>query len=211
MLTELLEREDVSEELQLRSRFGFMAYHGGTLEKATDTVAREAAANAGASYYGIVQHQEDPTHIASTSVSPAHSDRLAAFLDHVAVVVSVHGFGRDDRRRSVLLGGRNRSLAHHLAAYGRAALPSYSFHTALDEIPPELAGMHPRNPVNLPRSAGVQVELPPTVRWHYEARGWSDHHGVGRAPQLDALIASLASAALAWPIPPSSSCDRPRP
>ena len=36
MITKLLEREDVSEELELRSTFGFMAYHGGSLEKATD-------------------------------------------------------------------------------------------------------------------------------------------------------------------------------
>ena len=31
MITKLLEREDVNEELELRSSFGFMAYHGGSL------------------------------------------------------------------------------------------------------------------------------------------------------------------------------------
>ena len=62
MLASLLERHDVTEELTVRSRFGFMAYHGGTLEKTTDPIAREAAELAGASYYGVVQRDEDPTH-----------------------------------------------------------------------------------------------------------------------------------------------------
>lgn len=183
----------------MRSRFGFMAYHGGMLERATDTVAREAAGRAGASYYGVVQHATEAVHFASTTVTPSQSHRLGRFLDHVDVVISIHGFGRDDRRRSVLLGGRNRSLAHHVAAYSRAALPEYAFHTALDEIPRELAGMHSRNPVNLPPSSGTQIELPPTLRWNYDERGWSDSDGVGRAPQVDVLIESLAAAASTWP------------
>jgi len=33
MITKLLEREDVNEELELRSSFGFMAYHGGLWRK----------------------------------------------------------------------------------------------------------------------------------------------------------------------------------
>ena len=60
MLGKLLERHDVTEELTVRSRFGFMAYHGGTLEKTTDPIAREAAELAGASYYGVVQADEQP-------------------------------------------------------------------------------------------------------------------------------------------------------
>lgn len=200
MLTQLLGRSDVTEECTLRSRFGFMAYHGGTLERTTDTVAREAAAASGSSYYGLVQEATEATHFASTSIVPEHSPRFSAFLAHVGVVISVHGFGRHDRRRSVLLGGRNRSLAHHVAAYARAALPTFVFHTDLGEIPNGLAGMHPRNPVNLPDGAGLQIELPPTLRWHYAASGWSDSDGIGRAPQVDALIATLAAAARTWPV-----------
>ena len=72
VLHRLLDRPDVTEELQLRSPFGFMAYHGGTLEKTTDAIARDAAALAGASYYGVVQEHEEPTHFSSTSVRPDH-------------------------------------------------------------------------------------------------------------------------------------------
>ncbi len=200
VLRQLLGRADVAEELQLRSRFGFMAYHGGTLEKTTDHIAREAAASAGASYYGVVQNHEDPTHIASVDVSPEHSGALSAFLEHVDVVISMHGYGREKLFHSVLLGGRNRALARHIAAHARFVLPRYTFEDDLRRIPPELAGQHRRNPVNRPPYAGVQIELPPTIRWHYDEWGWSDHDGIGRAPQVDKVIGVLAGAARSWPL-----------
>ncbi|MFV2039859.1 MAG: poly-gamma-glutamate hydrolase family protein [Acidimicrobiales bacterium] len=194
-----MQRSDVTEELRLGSRFGFMAYHGGTLEKATDNVAREAAVLAGGSYYGVVQEHDDPIHITSTDVRPERSQALATFLDHVDVVVSMHGYGRDHLFHSVLLGGRNRALARHLAAHARFVLPRYTFEHDLDQIPTELAGQHPHNPVNRPPQQGVQIELPPTIRWNYEQWGWSDNDGIGRAPQMDTLIAVLAGAARSWP------------
>lgn len=201
VLHELLDRADVDEELRLRSRFGFMAYHGGTLEKTTDPIAREAAELAGASYYAVVQTDDDPTHIASTQVQPHHSEALATFLDHVDVVVTVHGYGREHLFHSVLLGGRNRALARHIAAHARFSLPRYTFHDELGDIPKELAGQHRSNPVNLPRQRGVQVELPPTIRWNYDEWGWSDHGEIGRAAQVDTLISVLAGAARSWPLP----------
>jgi phage replication-related protein YjqB (UPF0714/DUF867 family) len=201
VLRDLLHRHDVTEELVLRSRFGFMAYHGGSLEKTTDAIAREAASAAGASYYGVVQEHEDPTHIASTKVVPDDSPALACFFDHVDVVITVHGYGREHLFHSVLLGGRNRALAHHVAAHSRFALPGYTFHADLSEIPKELAGQHPRNPVNRPRDAGLQIELPPTIRWNREEWGWSDHGEIGRARQVNRLIDCLAAAARSWPLP----------
>lgn len=200
MLEDLLRRADVEEELTLRSRFGFMAYHGGSLERTTEVVAREAAAIAGASYYGVVQHADDPVHIVSTEVRPAASASLGAFLDHVQVVITIHGYGRDDLMRTVLLGGRNRALAHHVAAFGRTRLPDYTFLTDLGAIPRGLAGQHPANPVNRPPHGGVQIELPALLRWHIAAHGWSDHGDVGRAPQLDVLIHALGAAAAGWPL-----------
>lgn len=200
VLAELLQRDDVVEELVLRSRFGFMAYHGGSLEKTTDPIAREAAALAGASYYGVVQHHEEPTHIASTRVVPDHSEALACFFDHVDVVITVHGYGREHLFHSVLLGGRNRALAHHVASHCRFALPRFQFHADLREIPKELRGQHRDNPVNRPRDSGLQIELPPTIRWNREEWGWSDHGEIGRAHQVNTLIGCLAAAARAWPL-----------
>ncbi|MCB0993937.1 MAG: poly-gamma-glutamate hydrolase family protein [Acidimicrobiales bacterium] len=198
MLEELLRRADVNEELVLGSRFGFMAFHGGSLERATEVVARSAAAAAGASYYGVVQHAEEPVHVASTLIQPTASAALASFFAHVEVVITVHGYGREDRMRDVLLGGRNRTLAQQVASIGRERLPDYTFHADLDEIPRELAGQHPENPVNRPRRCGVQIELPALLRWHVAEGGWSDCEPVGRAPQLDALIGALADVASSW-------------
>ena len=88
MITKLLEREDVCEELELRSTFGFMAYHGGSLEKATDVIAREAAERSNSSYYGLIQSHEDPIHFASTQLLEEKSKSLKLFLDHIQIAVS---------------------------------------------------------------------------------------------------------------------------
>ncbi len=199
MLAQLLDRADVLEELEIRSRFGFMAYHGGTLEKATDPIAREAAALAGASYYGLLQSDPEPIHITSKKLIPDQSASLAAFLEHVEVVITVHGYGREHLFHSVLLGGTNRALARHVAAHARFALPRYTFEDDLKDIPAELRGQHQLNPVNKPRDAGVQIELPPTIRWNRDEWGWSDNDGIGRASQVNTLIRVLAGAARAWP------------
>lgn len=199
MLGALLERNDVDEVCELRSSFGFMAYHGGTLERATDVVAAEAAARSGASYYGVVQHHPDPLHIPSTEIHPDHSAALAEFLDHVDVVITVHGYGREHLMATVLVGGRNRLLAAHVVGHIAPPLADYVFHANLERIPDGLAGQHLDNPVNRPPQQGVQLELPPKLRWHHEQWGWSDQGNIGRAPQLDVLIESLATAATTWP------------
>jgi phage replication-related protein YjqB (UPF0714/DUF867 family) len=62
-----------------------------------------------------------------------------------------------------------------------------------------LRGLHPDNPVNRPNQGGVQIELPPTVRWNRDASNWSDHLDTPRAPDVESLIAALSAASLAWP------------
>ena len=191
---------NIKEELAIRSTSGFMSYHGGTLEKATDVIAREAAEISGSSYYGLVQTSEDPIHFPSTEMMNEQSDKLLTFLNHVQIVITVHGYGREHLFHSILLGGHNRSLAVHLASFLRVALPDYSFETRLEEIPKELRGLHSKNPVNVPPLAGVQLELPPTLRWNREEWGWSDNGGIGRAKQVNTLISSLSNAVNAWPL-----------
>ena len=190
---ELLAMPDVSEHAVLRSRFGFMAYHGGGLEEQTDVIASAAAEQAGASYYGVVHPPDWELHIPSTRVSPEHSETLDAFIEHVDVVVTIHGFGRRSLMTSLLLGGRNRGLAAHVAAHLRPALPAYDILDDLEAIPAELRGIHERNSVNLPRGGGVQIELPPRVRGSSPL--WWDWEG-GLVPHTAALIAGLAAAAL---------------
>ncbi|MDH3753276.1 MAG: poly-gamma-glutamate hydrolase family protein [Acidimicrobiia bacterium] len=198
MLDNLLSTPGVEEIVQLRSTFGFMAFHGGGLEKVTDIVAAEAAERSDASYYGVLHPDDIELHVPSKHFDPAHSPGLASFLDHVDVVVAIHGYGRKHLRWDLLLGGTNRPLAGHVAGHLRSRLPPYRMIVELDQIPPELAGQHPDNPVNRVRNAGVQIELPPLVRWYWEKWEWSDHGDAGRAPQVEALILGLAESARAW-------------
>ncbi len=194
-LAELLALDGVVEECTLRSRFGFMAFHGGALEHMTDVIAQAAAARAGASYYGIHQPDGMRTHIASTRVQPAESPALAAYLDHVEVTVTVHGFGRQGYFTALLLGGANRELAEHVGGRLSAALPAYDVITDLERIPAGLRGLDRRNPVNLPRGGGVQLELPPRVRGA-SPMWWDWEHGL--TPHTEALVSALADAAQNW-------------
>ena len=195
---ELLGLPGVTEECELRGRVGFMAYHGGGLEETTDIVAREAAARSGSSYYGVLHPPDWDLHIPSTRVSPDQSPTLQRFFDHIEIVITIHGFGRRPLLTSLLLGGQNRQLAAHVAVHLRAALPAYEIVDELDDIPPELRGVHDRNPVNLARHAGVQIELPPRVRgssplwWDWET---------GLVPHTRSLIEGLAQAAASFVVP----------
>jgi phage replication-related protein YjqB (UPF0714/DUF867 family) len=167
MLDQLLATPGVEERCGLNSAFGFLALHGG-LEAGTAEIAQAAAVAANASIYAVVQPSDLKWHIPSHRFDPLQSDALVAFLEHVEVVVSVHGFGGlrgdDDRWITGLLGGSNRALAAELAGALRTALPAYRWLDDLGRIPAHLRGVHPDNPVNRARNGGVQIELPPRVR-----------------------------------------------
>jgi phage replication-related protein YjqB (UPF0714/DUF867 family) len=167
--TRWLAQPGVVEVCELRGHFGFMAFHGGALEERTDLIA---------------------------TVRPADSPALARFIEHVDVVVTVHGYGRWGMFTAVLLGGRNRQLAASIADRLRPALDGYEVITDLDAIPRELRGLHPENPVNLPRFDGVQIELPPRVRGL--GPKWADWRGDGFVPPAQALVDVLTEVAASW-------------
>jgi phage replication-related protein YjqB (UPF0714/DUF867 family) len=193
-LSELLSEPGVVEESQLRSRFGFLAIHGGGLEEMTDVIAERAAKAADASVYLLRHPDRYPHHLPSALYDPDESPRLAEFLDHVNVAVSLHGYGRIGRGTQLLAGGRNRALAAHLARHIR--LTGYRVVTDIDDIPPELRGLHPNNPVNRVRDGGTQLELSARVR------GLSPRSPLpgadGLSPVTTALIEGLAAAARSW-------------
>jgi phage replication-related protein YjqB (UPF0714/DUF867 family) len=165
MLGELLDHPGVEEQCELRSRFGLLAFHGGSLERGTDAIAVAAAESAAASLYVVRQPPDLRWHVPSSAFDPAESPALAAFVDHVDVAVAIHGYGRAGMWTTLLLGGRNRPLAARLGAALRTGLGAdFTVVDDLPTIPRRLRGLHPQNPVNLPRGEGVQVELPPRVR-----------------------------------------------
>jgi phage replication-related protein YjqB (UPF0714/DUF867 family) len=184
-LAELLGLPGVKEECVLRSRVGFMALLGGSQDRGTARIATRAAEQAGASYYAIVQPCGLRVHLTSRLHNPEHSALLRAFLGHVDVAISVHGFGRDgfalwldpDRGlvvepygpemkgqqtgplRGIIVGGQNADLLGAARQLFDGRFPGY--HVADERV---RLGFHPDNPVNLPSAHGVQVELPPGLR-----------------------------------------------
>jgi phage replication-related protein YjqB (UPF0714/DUF867 family) len=196
VFAELLAHPGVEEQVELRSRFGFLAIHGGSLERGTAEVAEAAAEQAGASLYAVRQPEGFRWHVPSLRFDPAESPALADFLQHVDVVVSVHGYGRDGWWTKLLLGGRNRELAAHVAGALRAGLPEYEAVDDLEQVPSALRGVHPGNPVNRPAGGGVQLELPPRVRGL--GPFWAEHPD-RPVPHTVALVGALAQAATTWP------------
>jgi phage replication-related protein YjqB (UPF0714/DUF867 family) len=184
-LAELLTLPGVIEECVLRSRVGFLALHGGSQDRGTEQIARRAAEHAGASYYAIVQPAGLRVHLTSRRHDPEHSALLRAFLGHVGIAISVHGFGRDSfslridparglvvepygpaRRGSqtgplqgIIVGGQNAEL---LAAARLLLANRFEGYRVADER--VRLGFHSDNPVNLPSGRGVQIELPPGLR-----------------------------------------------
>ncbi|MET0702979.1 MAG: poly-gamma-glutamate hydrolase family protein [Mycobacterium sp.] len=193
-LSELLADPGVIESSTLRSRFGFLAIHGGGLEQMTDVIAERAADGAGASVYVVRHPDRYPHHLPSARFVAAESARLAEFLDHVDVVVSLHGYGRMGRSTHLLAGGRNRVLANHLAR--TIEMPGYQVVTDLDAIPKELRGLHPDNPVNRVRDGGTQLELSPRVRGISPRSPMAGEDGLSRA--TSALLHGLIAAAHSW-------------
>lgn len=198
----LLATSGVQEVCELRNRIGFMAYHGGSLEEQTDVIAAHAAQRSGASYYAVLQSEDVLWHIPSHHVSPASSEQLRTFIDHVDVVFTIHGFGRRDHFTSVLIGGQNRDLADHVAGHLRPRLPEYDIVTELDQIPKDLRGLHPNNPVNLPANKGVQIELPPRIRGSSPI--WADWDHTEMVPHMASLIDGLVDAAACWTTAPNA-------
>lgn len=197
MFARLLSHPGVRERLEIRSRFGFLAFHGGSLERHTDTIAAAAAEAAGASLYAVIQPSEFRWHIPSSRVDPADSPKLQAFLNHVDIAIAVHGYGRGGLFTTMLLGGSNRELAQHVGSVLRTAVGHYDVLDDIEQIPKDLRGLHPNNPVNRPMLGGTQIELPPRVR------GMGPYwQGLDRAtnPHSVALIQALADSARTWPL-----------
>ena len=109
---------------------GFEMQHAGA---AVMLGRRAAAERSGASLYAVVQPPDLRWHVPSVDYDPRDSPALAAFVAHVDTVVTVHGYGREGLWTTLLIGGRNRSLASLLGRTLRTGLGD-GF-TVLDDLP----------------------------------------------------------------------------
>ncbi|MEV6118327.1 poly-gamma-glutamate hydrolase family protein [Streptomyces sp. NPDC052109] len=149
---------------------GLLALHGSN-EGGTAQLAETVARHCGATSLVFTQpgvHR--PVHIPSPRMAAEPCGLLREFLERVSLTVSLHGHKRPEAPHAVFLGGRHRDAAHVLADALTVHAPHFPAVTDLSAIPSGLRGVHPRNPVNLTRLAGVQVELPLLAR----TRGGAD-------------------------------------
>src|SRR5437763_13860890 len=154
-LAALLTEPGVEEVLELAGPVGFLALHGGAQDRVTDEIAAAAAERSGASLYAVVQPSTLRWHIPSYRYSPDESERLRRFVEHVRVVISVHGYGVDSwrmdwrppgfestrlgqfhAREAFLIGGQNRSRAADIGARLRRAVPEDEVADHPQRVPP---------------------------------------------------------------------------
>ncbi|MEU9990680.1 poly-gamma-glutamate hydrolase family protein [Streptomyces sp. NPDC048045] len=159
----LIEGTEFAAALTIRSDIGLLALHGSK-EGGTAELAQEVAARTGAGCLVFTQPAGDPVHIPSHRMAVPHCEALREFLASVTVVVSLHGHLRPEFPRTIFLGGGNRAAASILADGLAPLAPPFDTVTDLAAIPSGLRGLHPRNPVNLARAGGVQLELPLSAR-----------------------------------------------
>jgi phage replication-related protein YjqB (UPF0714/DUF867 family) len=220
-LADVLSLPGVLEISSLRSAVGFMALHGGSQDRGTHEIASRAAEESGASYYAIVQPSGIRAHLTSRRHNPDHSERLRGFLAHVQIAISVHGFGRDGFAlridptegvviepygpalrgrqsgplRGIIVGGQNSDLVEAARGLFHDRFPGY--HVADERI---RLGFDPNNPVNLPSSHGVQVELPPGLR------GIGDF-GERLVPSEDGIVTEVIAALVELANVASAMCN----
>lgn len=188
---EFLAHPEVDERSELDGPVGVMAFHAG-LEEGTGEIATEVASRSAASLYVAQQPAELQWHVSSHRVVAEASDRLAAFFDHVDVIVALHGYGRPHLTRSILLGGRSREVARTVAVPLVRRLHGYEILHRLEDIPRALRGLHETNPVNVAPSGGVQVELPPRLRMRLP--DWAQHLAPLQRRQRASLVEGLVDA-----------------
>ena len=95
---------------------------------------------------------------------PSASPALSRFLDHVQVAVAVHGYGRPDMWTTLLVGGRNRTLAAALRSALEGTLgDGFRVVDDVEASPCRCAASIPAIRSTCPRGRGLN-ELPPRVR-----------------------------------------------
>ena len=105
MLAALLATPGVVETVRLDGSTGVMALHGG-LEAGTARAATALAGAIGGSLYAVEQPADLAWHVPSIEYRPTASDGLGAFIRHVQVAISFHGFGRrGSKKRCSWAGG----------------------------------------------------------------------------------------------------------
>ena len=193
-MTALLEgeREGVDYEIETIERdspVAVLAVHGGAIEPGTDALARAVAGEAFSFYAfrSLVPKKGRLHHVTSHRFDEA---RCVALARRARVALSIHG--HDGAPPWVFPGGRNMGLRKMVMdALIRRGVPV--------RFAPRLMGLHRKNVVNLPRDAGVQIEVTWGLRTQLVAPLSVDTWAGGRLTRrglafVDALREALSAA-----------------
>ncbi len=143
---------------------GILALHAG-IECGTGEMAEAIARQTGATLLSFWQPSADRRyHVTSSLFDPDECAELRDFLLRSRLVVSMHGHRRPTHARHLFIGGRARRDAVRLAGRLRPQLSSLVITADLREMPSNLRGLNPSNPVNRSVYGGIQLELPPCAR-----------------------------------------------
>lgn len=146
------ERAGVDYEIEVIERdspVAVLALHGGAIEPGTDTLAR-AVAGEEFSFYAFRSLAPEKGRLHHVTSHRFDEPRCLALARRSRVALSIHG--HDGATPWVFPGGRNPALRRMVMdALIRSRVPV--------RFSPRLMGLHPRNVVNLPETAGVQIEV----------------------------------------------------
>lgn len=146
------ERAGVDYEIEVIERDSpvvVLALHGGAVEPGTDTLAR-AVAGEEFSFYAFRSLAPEKGRLHHVTSHRFDEPRCLALVRRSRVALSIHG--HDGATPWVFPGGRNPALRRMVMdALIRSRVPV--------RFSPRLMGLHPKNIVNLPEAAGVQLEV----------------------------------------------------
>lgn len=168
-----IKNPDSEEKAVKKGEIAVMSYHGKT-EKGTQEIAEAVHAQSDASLYTF--HGD---RVASTKVTPTHSEYLTDIREHAKTAVSIHGHSRKgednlgrEYQRIVYVTGGNEELVREIGGELEKKIgDDYHIETDPNRTPKMLRGVSKYNIVNKFEKKGVQIELPKGLRESDTHRG----------------------------------------
>ena len=185
----------IIEDSTLRSRFGFMAIHGGGLEQMTDVIAERAADAAGASVY-VLRHPDHYPHHLPSALYRAAGVRTARRVPRPRRGRGVAARLRPHRAQHPTAGRRPQPRARRTPRAPRQRCPATRSSPTSTRSRASCAALHPDNPVNRVRGGGTQLELTPRVRGISPRSRLPGDDGL--SPATSALVQGLVATARSW-------------
>ena len=192
---QLLGQPGVVEESRLRSRFGFLAIHGGGLEQMTDVIAERAADAADASVY-VVRHPDRYPHHLPSARYPRRRVRNGSRSSSTTSTWRCRCTATAGSGAAPSCWRAAATANWPLTSAGTSCCPAITSITDLDAIPPRTA----RHASGQPGQPGPRRRRPARVvaagPRHQPAQPAAGDDGL--SPVTSALVHGLAAAARTW-------------